>query len=56
MIERLLLELAPCKCFLTTTPFYLAEGPCNMGESQHEPVVEIGKAQEAPNLSECGWG
>jgi hypothetical protein len=27
-----------------------------MGESQHEPVVEIGKAQEAPKLSECGWG
>jgi hypothetical protein len=27
-----------------------------MGESQHEPVVEIGKAQEALKLSECGWG
>jgi hypothetical protein len=27
-----------------------------MGESQHEPVVEIGKAQESPKLSECGWG
>jgi hypothetical protein len=27
-----------------------------MGESQHEPVVEIGKAQESSNLSECGWG
>jgi hypothetical protein len=27
-----------------------------MGESQHEPVVEIGKAQEYLNLSECGWG
>jgi hypothetical protein len=27
-----------------------------MGESQHEPAVEIGKAQEAPKLSECGWG
>jgi hypothetical protein len=26
-----------------------------MGESQHEPVVEIGKAQEASKLSECGW-
>ena len=24
-----------------------------MGESKHEPVVEIGKAQEAPA---CGWG
>jgi hypothetical protein len=27
-----------------------------MGESQHEPEVEIGKAQEAPNIDECGWG
>jgi hypothetical protein len=28
-----------------------------MGESQHEPTVEIGKVQEALNLSECclGW-
>jgi len=27
-----------------------------MGESQHEPAMEICKAQEAPKLSECGWG
>jgi hypothetical protein len=27
-----------------------------MGESQHEPMVEIGKAQEYSNLSECGLG
>jgi hypothetical protein len=27
-----------------------------MGESQHELMVEIGKAQEALKLSECGWG
>ena len=27
-----------------------------MGESQHKPVVEIGKAQEALKLSECVWG
>jgi hypothetical protein len=26
-----------------------------MGESQHEPAVEIGKAQEALKLSECCW-
>jgi hypothetical protein len=26
-----------------------------MGESQQKPVVEIGKAQEPPKLSECGW-
>jgi hypothetical protein len=34
---------APHKFFLTTTPGYLDEGPCNMGESQHEPMIEIGK-------------
>jgi hypothetical protein len=27
-----------------------------MGESQHEPAVEIGKAQEALKISECGLG
>jgi hypothetical protein len=27
-----------------------------MGETQHKPIVEIGKAQEAPKLSECCWG
>jgi hypothetical protein len=27
-----------------------------MGETQHEPAVEIGKAQEAPKLSEFCWG
>jgi hypothetical protein len=27
-----------------------------MGESQHELVIEIGKAQEALELSECFWG
>jgi hypothetical protein len=26
-----------------------------MGESQNEPAVEIGKAQEALKLSEFGW-
>ena len=27
-----------------------------MREFQHEPTIEIGKAQEAPKLSQCGWG
>jgi hypothetical protein len=27
-----------------------------MGESEHEPAVEIDKAQEALKLSECCWG
>jgi hypothetical protein len=46
----------PRKFHLNTTPIYLDEGPCNTGESQHEPVVEIGKTQGVPKLSECGWG
>jgi hypothetical protein len=46
----------PHKFLLTTTPGYLAEGPCNMGESQDEPAVEIGQAQEDLKLNECGWG
>jgi hypothetical protein len=50
------MELAPHNFFLITTPHYLAEGPCNMVESQHEPIVEIDKAQEALKLTECGWG
>jgi hypothetical protein len=56
IIELLLLGPTPKKIFLTTTPVYLAEGPCNMGKSQHEPMVKIGKAQEALKLSECCWG
>jgi hypothetical protein len=27
-----------------------------MGEFQHKPAVEIGKAQEDLKLNECGWG
>jgi hypothetical protein len=54
--RMLVVGAGPMQIFLTTTPGYLVEGPCNMGESQHKPVVEIGKAQEAPKLSECGWG
>jgi hypothetical protein len=27
-----------------------------MGETQHEPAVEISKSQEALKLSECCWG
>jgi hypothetical protein len=56
IIKHLLLGPAPRKFFLTTTPGYLVEGPFNMGEFQHELEVEIGKAQEASKLSECGWG
>jgi hypothetical protein len=56
IIERLLFGPTPCKFRLTTTPVYLAKGPCNMGETQHEPAIEIGKVQEALKLSECFWG
>ena len=51
-----MLGYAPQIFFLTTTPGYLTKGPCNMGESQHEPVIEIGHAQEALKLNEFGWG
>jgi hypothetical protein len=27
-----------------------------MRESQHEPTIEIGEAQEASKFSECVWG
>jgi hypothetical protein len=56
IIEQLLLGPAPHKFHLTTNPFYLAEDPCNMGETQNKPAVEIGKAQEDPKLSERCWG
>jgi hypothetical protein len=52
----LIVGTGPTQIFPYHHPGYLDEGPCNMGESQHEPVVEIGKAQEASKLSECGWG
>jgi hypothetical protein len=35
-------------------PCLFGEGPCNMGESQHEPTVEISKAQE--DLLACFTG
>jgi hypothetical protein len=57
VIEGLLLGKLPHKLFITTTSGYLAEGPCDMGESQLEPAIEIGKAQEVLKFSECrlGW-
>ena len=56
IIKCLLLGKSPHNFFLTTTPGYLVEGPCDMRESKHEPAIEIGKAQEALKFSECGWG
>jgi hypothetical protein len=55
-IETLLLGHVPHNFFLTATPSYLAEGTCDMRESQHEPAIEIGEAQEALKLSEHGLG
>jgi hypothetical protein len=55
IIEFFQLGETPQNVFLTTTHGYLAEGPCNMGESQHEHVIEIGKAYEALKLSEHDW-
>jgi hypothetical protein len=40
----------PMQMFPYKHPCHLAEGPCNMGESQHEPSVEVTKSQEAPKL------
>jgi hypothetical protein len=54
--RTLLLGQDPHKYFLTTTPGYLTEGPCNMRQSQKEPVIEIGEAQEALKFNVCGWG
>jgi hypothetical protein len=54
--RTLFVGTSPHKFFLTTTHVYLAEVPCNMGETQHKPVIEIGKAQEALKLIECFWG
>ena len=51
IIKCLLLFLPPRKIFPTTTLGHLAEGPCNMGESQHEPSIEVGQSQEALKLS-----
>jgi hypothetical protein len=53
IIEFSLLLLPPHEIGPIT---YLVEGPCNMGESQHEPSVEIGESQEALKLSQCGRG
>jgi hypothetical protein len=56
IIKFSLLCLPPCEIFLATTLGHLAEGPCNMGESQHEPSVEVGKSQEEqciPSIGPC---
>jgi hypothetical protein len=46
----LLFFLPPCEIFLATTLGHLVEGPCNMGESQHELSIEFGKSQEATKI------
>jgi hypothetical protein len=54
--ECLLLGPYPHKIFLTTTPGYLVEAHAIWENPNTKCTVEIGKAQEAPKLSECGWG
>ena len=56
IIECSLLLLPPHELGPTTTLGHLDEGPCNMGESQHKPSVEVGQSQEASKLDDCGWG
>ena len=34
---------SPTQILLITAPCHLAKGPCNVGESQHESMIEIGK-------------
>jgi hypothetical protein len=56
VIECSLLFLPPHEIFHATALGHLAEGPCNMGESQHESSVEVGQSQEALKLDYCGRG
>jgi hypothetical protein len=56
IIKCLLLFLSPCERFPSTALAHLVEGPCYMGESQHEPSVEVGKSQEDQKLGKCGRG
>jgi hypothetical protein len=50
IIECSLLLPPPHEIFPATALGHLAEGPCNMGESQHELSVEVGQSQEVPKL------
>jgi hypothetical protein len=56
IFECSFLLLPPYEIGPTTTLGHLVEGPCNMGESQHEPSVKIGESQEALKLGQCGRG
>ena len=56
IIKCSLFLLPPHELGPATSLCHLAEGPCNMGESQREPSVEIGESQEALKLSQCGRG
>jgi hypothetical protein len=55
-IIKCLLFFLPCEIFLSTSLGYLDKDPCNMGESQHEPSIEVGNFQESLKLSYYGWG
>ena len=48
--QMLIVVPSPHKIFPATTLGHLDEGPCNMGESQHKPSVEVGQSQEASKL------
>jgi hypothetical protein len=56
IIKFSLFLLPTHKLVPTTILVHLAKGPYNMGESQHEPLVEVGQSQEAMKLSQCGQG
>jgi hypothetical protein len=58
IIKCSLFFLPPHEIFPATSLGHLVEGPCNMGESQHEPLVEDDQYQESLKLGQCGrgWG
>ena len=40
--QMLVVSPSPHELGPTITLGHLVEGPCNMGESKHEPLVEVG--------------
>jgi hypothetical protein len=54
-LQDLMLGHNPNKLVLFSTPGHLAEGLRDMREPQHKPMVEVGEAQEAMDLSQCLW-
>jgi hypothetical protein len=56
LFECLLLRFRPKEFFFHSSLGDLTQGSSDMRESQHKPVVEIGKTQKSTDLFEGGWG